>query len=205
MREFDYQKATVLEDDVVRLSPLQASHIEALAEVAADPGIWTYFLEHGCGEPHLTRYVRAAIAQREAGQAFPFVMHDQASGRIAGLTHLYELNPSLGTLKLGHTWLGIDFQGTGLNTHAKFLLFAFAFDTLGAARIGFGVHGDNARSLRALDKVGVQREGVLRSYLPRTDGSRADLVLLSLLRGEWEADVRRRLRRRLHSHDGQAA
>ncbi|MEM8599779.1 MAG: GNAT family N-acetyltransferase, partial [Bacteroidota bacterium] len=183
MRAFDYRKTYVLEDDVVRLSPLQASHIEALRPVAADPRVWTYFLEHGCGEPHLTRYVHAAIAQREAGHAYPFAVHDQASGRIAGLTHLYELNPSLGTLKLGHTWLGTDFHGTGLNTHAKALLFAFAFDTLGAARIGFGVHGDNARSLRALDKVGVQREGVLRSYLPRPDGSRADLVLLSLLRG----------------------
>ncbi|MEM9664120.1 MAG: GNAT family protein [Bacteroidota bacterium] len=200
MRAFDYHQPQILEDEVVRLRPLHASHIGLLTEAASHRGVWTYFLEHGCGQPYLTQYVHAALARRRAGQAYPFVVEDKASGRLAGMTQLYEIQPWLGVLKVGHTWLGTEFQGTGLNTRAKYLLFALVFDTLEAERIGFGVHADNVQSLRALARVGVQQEGVLRAYLPRDHGAgRADLVLLSILRTEWDATVKDALRRRLYT------
>jgi [ribosomal protein S5]-alanine N-acetyltransferase len=46
-------------------------------------------------------------------------------------------------------------------------------------------HPENVRSLRALEKIGFTREGVLRGWHVHR-GERRDVVMLSLLREEWE-------------------
>ena len=45
---------------------------------------------------------------------------------------------------------------------------------------------DNARSIRSSEKVGFQREGVMRRSF-RMRGQLTDSVLMSILRDEWEA------------------
>ena len=206
MLPFDFTKDHILEDDAVRLSPLRESHAAELADVSSDPSIWTYFLESGQGANNLSRYVQEAIGSRVAEREYPFVVFDKRAGRYAGLTRLYAVNTVTGSLKLGHTWYGTDFQGTGLNKHCKYLLFEFAFEQIGASRIGFGVHADNARSLQALKRVGCRREGVLREYLPRVNGDgRADLVLLSLLRREWLATVKSDLLSEVYGREASSA
>ena len=71
-----------------------------------------------------------------------------------------------------------------------------AFGTLGAGRVQFKVDARNARSLRALDKLGAVREGTLRQYQVRPDGYARDSVVYSVLRAEWPG-VRAGLRARL--------
>ena len=111
------------------------------------------------------------------------------------MTRLYEWSETLKTIKLGHTWYGTKFQGTGINKHCKYLLFEFIFEHLAVARVGFGVHAENLRSLGALKSVGVTKEGVLRDYLPGLSGEgRSDLILLSLLREEWLENGKTELR-----------
>jgi len=65
-------------------------------------------------------------------------------------------------------------------------------------RIGFGVHGENLRSVAALKKVGCKQEGVLRSFLPTiNDESRTDLLLFSVLKNEWFNITKAELYRKL--------
>ena len=65
-------------------------------------------------------------------------------------------------------------------------------------RIGFGVHELNARSRAALRKVGATQEGVLRKFLPDTSGmmnnQRYDIILFSLMKGEWKDQVKSTLK-----------
>lgn len=76
-------------------------------------------------------------------------------------------------------------RGTGVNAQAKWLLMHRAFAVLGAGRVQFKVDARNARSLRALEKLGAVREGTLRQYQVRPDGLARDSVMFSVLRGEW--------------------
>ena len=194
MPNFDFKKEYLFENDFVRLSPLETGHINELVGIANDPDIWTYFLENGRGIANLTKYVQSAIDNRKLGKEYPFVVFDKIKKQYAGMTRLYELNPDLKTIKLGHTWCGKSFQGTGLNKHCKCLLFEFVFEKLHAVRIGFGVSADNIRSINALKSVGCKEEGMLRDFLPQVNGAgRTDLILLSILKKEWEGNVKKEL------------
>lgn len=78
-------------------------------------------------------------------------------------------------------------QGTAVNPEAKLLLMARAFEVLGAGRVHFKVDSRNARSIRAMHKLGAVQEGTLRQYQVVPDGFARDSVMFSVLRGEWPA------------------
>ncbi len=88
--------------------------------------------------------------------------------------------------KLGETetWLGRPYWGTGLNTEAKVVLFDFAFGPWDLRRIQAIVHVHNPRSQRALEKLGFQREGLLRRWR-WIRGEPWDFYMYSLLPEEW--------------------
>ncbi|RJF73624.1 N-acetyltransferase [Deinococcus cavernae] len=76
-------------------------------------------------------------------------------------------------------------QGTQVNPEAKLLLMTRAFEVLGAHRVHFKVDARNARSRRAMHKLGAVEEGTLRQYQVRSDGHSRDSVMFSVLRDEW--------------------
>ena len=191
---FDYAKNYILEDDFVQLSPLNASHSEALFSLAEEEALWTYFLENGRGRKAWSNYFLRALDQRRQQKEYPYVVYDKIQKQYAGMTRIYELLPNLRSIKMGHTWYGKNFWGTGLNKHCKYLLFEWIFEQLGMVRIGFGVHGEKRRSIAALHSVGCQQEGVLRDFLPALNREgRTDLILLSILQSEWLKDKKTQL------------
>ncbi|MEM9846739.1 MAG: GNAT family protein [Bacteroidota bacterium] len=199
MRDFNFQSIYQLENERVQLLPMQMKHLEHLVELSEDPAIWTYFLEKGNGRKNLTAYFKNALQNRALGKEYPFVVFDKLQQKYTGTTRFYEFSKELQTIKLGHTWYGKDFRGTGLNKHCKFLLFQFAFEQLGVERIGFGAYKDNVVSVAALKSVGCQAEGVLRNIFPALDGSgRADGIVMSILKDEWFSSVKQQLGTILH-------
>lgn len=64
------------------------------------------------------------------------------------------------------------------------LLSRWALDELELKRLDLITDPDNLASQRVAEKVGFQREGVLRSHLLHSDGRLRDSVLFSLLPGE---------------------
>lgn len=189
MFKFDYSEDYVLEDDVVRLSPLKKSHIEPLLQISSEQSIWTYFFEKGDTYEALKAYIESAIKNRELNVEYPFVVYDKVTKRYAGTTRMYQY--LLKTIKIGHTWYGEDFRGTGVNKRCKYLLFDFAFGKLGVRRIGFGVYEDNIISIKALQSLGCKKEGRLRDMFPSLDGKgRSDCILMSILKDEWDSYAR---------------
>lgn len=188
----------VLENTRVKLMPLQKSYIKELIKISKEESIWTYFFENGKDLDSLSEYVDTAITNRKLKKEYPFVIFDKTKGEYAGSTRFYEYSPELKTIKLGHTWIGKEFQGTGLNKNAKFLLFQFAFEKLQLERIGFGAQSDNLVSIAAMESVGCKKEGVLRSLFPCINGvGRTDAILMSILKHEWEDSVRIQLKNKL--------
>jgi len=183
---------------VVELLPLEKGHINSLLEVSQDREIWTHFIEHGYGKENFECYVLNAIQKREKGLEYPFVIKDKRRDQYAGITRIYEVNNELKNAKIGHTWIGKTFQGTGLNKNCKYLLFEFLFDQMQMKRIGFGASAENTHSIHAMRSVGCTQEGVLRSFMPSLDGNRrVDIVLMSILSGEWNDHVKAELREKL--------
>ena len=196
--QFDFAKEYVFENEVVKISPLVILHIEKLKSISQDEEIWTYFLEKGMGDEYFSNYCMTAIHNRAHGKEYPFVIFDKRVNSYAGMTRLYDFHPELGVIKMGHTWIGKDFWGTNLNKHCKFLLCEFIFEELDLERIGFGVHGQNLRSIQALSSIGCDQEGVLRNFLPSIyDTQRVDLFLFSLLKWDWNSKIKAMLEMKL--------
>ena len=189
---YTFSEQTILEDNVVLLRPLQHSDVENLLEISEnEPETWEYSLVRANGKANLINYIQIAIEAKAKGTEFPFIVLDKKSGKYAGSTRFYDINFNFKTLQLGYTWYGKAFRGTGLNKHCKFLLLQFAFETLGMERVEFRADNNNVRSIAAMKSIGCTVEGILRSHMPTIEDSvRRDSIVLSILKSEWELNVK---------------
>ena len=74
--------------------------------------------------------------------------------------------------------------GNGYATEAALAILQFGFEPLKLHRIGASVLPDNISSIRVLEKLGFQREGV-RRQIYSLRGSFEDLLCYSILAPEW--------------------
>lgn len=74
----------------------------------------------------------------------------------------------------------------GYGTEAMRLMVDYGFKQLGLHRISLGVYAFNPRAIRVYEKIGFQREGVLRDAL-HWQGEYIDEVIMSILAHEWQA------------------
>jgi RimJ/RimL family protein N-acetyltransferase len=194
-----FSDQTILEDDTVLLRPLQLSDVENLLEISEnEPETWEYSLVRADGKSNLENYIQLALEAKAKQTEFPFVVFDKKSGKYAGSTRFYEINFKFKTIQLGYTWYGKDFRGTGLNKHCKYLLLQFAFETLGMERVEFRADNNNQRSIAAMKSIGCTVEGILRSHMPTNQSSvRRDSIILSILKSEWETQVKDNLKEKL--------
>jgi RimJ/RimL family protein N-acetyltransferase len=89
-------------------------------------------------------------------------------------------------LSIGYTWVGREFQRTGLNRAAKHLLLSYAFDHLGYERVELETDARNERSQQAMRRMGATEEGTLRRHRLTQGNFRRDTMIFSIIRPEWE-------------------
>ena len=174
-----------LHDEYVVLEPLSLGHVPALEAAAADGELWNLTVT-SVPPPGQTRsYVEKALQGQAAGHMLPFAVREAGSGEIVGSTRYYEIDAALPRLAIGYTWYAKRWQRTYLNTACKRLLLEHAFETLDCVAVAFHADENNEDSLRAIERLGAQREGVLRAHKRRTDGSLRNTVCFSILAEEW--------------------
>ncbi len=106
------------------------------------------------------------------------------SGAIEAFAILRGLDDVHGNLYLKR--VAVARPGQGLGTAFLSLVLDEAFGPLGAERFYLDCFADNARAQAAYLKLGMSRDGVLRQAYPLGDGTRADLVMMAILKREWE-------------------
>jgi ribosomal-protein-alanine N-acetyltransferase len=157
----------------------------ALYREASDPEVTRWFSWGPYrSEDEARAYLARLPAQRERGEQLDLAVEHLDGGPI-GISGLSELSVRDRRASIG-TWLGRSWWGTGANRESKALMCHLAFAVLGLDRLGAYSNVDHLRSQYALERVGFQREGLLRRY--HRHGERAlDVVVLGLLRSEWES------------------
>lgn len=174
-----------LADEHVALEPLNLDHAPALAAAAADGELWNLKVTRVPAPGAARGYIEKALLGQTEGHMLPFAVRELGSGQIVGSTRYYEIDESLPRLAIGYTWYAKSWQQTHLNTACKRLLLAHAFDTLGCVAVAFHTDVLNEASQRAIERLGAQREGVLRAHMRRPDGSLRDTVCFSILAADW--------------------
>lgn len=187
----------VLEGYGVRLVPLERSHLPAL-NATHDPSTWQWFMESGATPDLLAAAMDRALAQAEAGTAQVWtttLLRTNGEVRIVGSSRLADWNQQHRTGEIGWTWIAPDLRGTGTNPRVKYLQLRHCFQTLGLRRVALKTHHNNARSQRAMEKIGATFEGVFRNHLIMPDGTSRDSHWYSILDREWPAVQARLLER----------
>lgn len=174
-----------LQSPLVRLEPLRADHAEALELAARDGELWNLRVTSVPAPGEAADYVAAALKGYEQGHMLPFVVVDNASGRVIGSTRYHDIVPAVERVEIGYTWYGKSWQRTHVNTTCKLLLMTHAFETLGAQLVGWRTDNYNFASQKAIERLGARKDGVLRHHAVRRDGTVRDTVMYSLAVGEW--------------------
>lgn len=125
------------------------------------------------------------VEQMRGGEAFYFAVCELGDDRYIGTTWFKEINRLDGNAELAIS-MDRDHIGAGWGSDAQRTLLAFGFGTLGLNRVWLVVSADNARAIRSYEKVGFRREGVMRNSFRRR-GRLTDMLLMAILREEWEA------------------
>jgi N-acetyltransferase len=155
--------AGVLEGDLVRLEPLGHRHAADLA-AAAEEDRTSYRFTWVPTAAEVGNYIDAQLARAAQGTLLPYAQVARATGRAVGATAYWDprLLPDRNVLyavEVGFTWLAVSAQRTGLNTEAKFLLFANAFEAWNVARVDLKTDARNTVSRKAIERTGARFDG----------------------------------------------
>lgn len=179
-----------LKGELVRLEPLSQDHAQGLFNRGQEREDWAY-MPRPCfvDMADARQWIDEALATE--GQV-PFAIVENGKGKAIGSTRFLNIRPDHRGLEIGWTWLGKEWQRTGVNTEVKHLLLGHAFERLRCIRVEFKTDGRNTRSQRALERIGATREGVLRNHMIVQADFVRDSVYFSVLDREWP-DVKQRL------------
>ena len=182
----------VLRGTAVRLEPLSQDHAQGLYNRGRVEADWAY-MPRSCfiDMPDTRQWIDEAL---NATAQIPFAIVETAKDRAVGSSRFLNIRPEHGSLEIGWTWLGQDWQRTAVNTEAKLLLLSHAFERLGCVRVEFKTDARNERSQRALQRIGATREGVLRNQMIVQDNYVRDSVYFSIIESEWR-QVKKRLQK----------
>ena len=117
----------------------------------------------------------------------PFAIIDIASGKAVGMTTYMNIDAANTRVEIGSTWMRKSAQRTRINTEAKLLMLAHAFDTLGCIAVEFRTHAMNVQSRRAIERLGAKLDGILRNHMVMANGTLRDTAVYSILPHEWPA------------------
>jgi len=143
-----------------------------------------------CQDPEILRWIPVIPRPYTHEDARAFVSGELGLGDQFAVTEAGRVVGSIGIgvndQKTGHIgyWCVRDARGKGVTSRALRLLCAHALDELELERLELVTDPENLASQRVAEKVGFQREGILRSHIRHPDGRRRDSVLFSLLPGE---------------------
>lgn len=175
----------ILENERVKLSPLTLQNFESLIPVASQENLVQYSPSDIATPSSLKNYVEIALQQVKAGTSIPFIIYDKQNNAFAGCTRYMNMNHRNKVLHIGSTWIGREFQGTGLNTQMKNLMLDYAFTTLDFEKVEFRVDERNMASRKAVEKLGCTLEGILRKDVYLLNGFKRNTCCYGLLRDEW--------------------
>jgi N-acetyltransferase len=196
--------AAALRGEVVTLTPVEPERDAADLFAALDhDAVW----RHVASRPRDAGDLAGILARSADAGRWPWLVRlarplaGLPEGAVVGMSSYLDVSPGDARLEIGFTTYTPAVWGTAVNPAAKLLLLGHAFEVLGAGRVQLKTDVRNARSQRAIARLGARYEGTLRRYQRRADGTVRDTVLFSVLAEEWPA-VREGLQARSGARSG---
>ena len=174
------------------LVPLSLEHLTGLQDATRDGELWKLWYTAVPSPEGMAAEIERRLELQAKGSMLPFTVLD-ADGRIAGMTTYMNVDATHRRVEIGSTWYARRVQRSALNTECKLLLLSHAFEALDCIAVEFRTHRLNTQSRRAIERLGAQLDGMLRSHQLSANGSLRDTAVYSIVAAEWPT-VRAHLR-----------
>jgi len=171
----------------VTLAPLAPQHRDELIAAVLDGELWRLWYTSAPEPGKMDAEIARRLALQATGSMLPFTVLDPRTGRAVGMTTFMNIDNANRRVEIGSTWYARSVQRTALNTEAKLLLLAHAFDDLDCIAVEFRTHFLNQPSRRAIERLGAKLDGVLRRHQWAKDGTARDTCVYSIIPSEWPA------------------
>ena len=167
-----------LRDGGLVLRPWTEDDVDAMVRGCNDPDVahWIPTIPHPYTPEDALAFIRGEV--RPDHEALAVELDGSVVGGIGLGVNSHGYRGSIGY------WITASARGQGICTRALRLLAQHALDELQLQSVQLTTDPDNVASQRVAEKVGFQREGVLRAHLRHPDGRIRDSVMYSLLPGE---------------------
>ncbi|WP_294236876.1 GNAT family protein [uncultured Sphingomonas sp.] len=179
-----WTETPVLTGRHVTLRPFREDDLPALVEAAREGDLWNIFYANVSMMKVPERWLAAALKERDVGRALLFTV-ETPGGEVVGTTRYMRIAPQHRRLEIGGTFYATRVQRTGVNTEAKRMLLAYAFEVMKTQAVQIRTDALNKRSQAAIERLGAKKDGVLRGHQVMADGRIRDSVVYSIIDREW--------------------
>jgi len=173
----------------VRLEPLAPAHCDDLTDAVRDGELWNHWYTAIPTPQGMATEIQRRLDLQARGSMCAFAVIDLATSRAVGMTTYMNIDATNRRVEIGSTWYRQSMQRTPLNTEAKRLLLAHAFERLNCIAVEFRTHFFNQQSRRAIERLGAKLDGVLRNHQinphPMAPGALRDTCVYSIIASEW--------------------
>ena len=180
-----------LSGQYVTLVPLSPSHHDALVEAVCDGELWNHWYTTIPRPENMADEIQRRLDLQAKGSMCAFAVINPATNQAVGMTTYMNIDAINRRVEIGSTWYRQSVQRTHMNTEAKRLLLAHAFEQLNCIAVEFRTHFFNQQSRRAIERLGAKLDGVLRSHQinthPLAAGALRDTCVYSIIASEWPA------------------
>jgi ribosomal-protein-serine acetyltransferase len=171
------------EDGFVRLRPFvdedRHALFEAIQESADQTSPWLPELNRDLTQGHIVEWLSAVPVAWQNRIAYHLAITDNRDQALIGACGLTQINHGHRFANM-YYWVHSGRTGQGIASTAIRVLARFGFEVAGLQRVEIVVDVANVASLRAAEKAGATREGVLRNRLT-TSNEVHDAVMFSLI------------------------
>ncbi len=162
----------VLTGPRVTLRPPRTSDLEPLHAILQEPEVSEWWVGY------TPERVRIELIDSDYTNVI------EVGGQTAGVVYVIPPADAEYPTTIAHIFLGTSWRGSGIGSEALALAVRHQF-AHGTSRVTLDPNAGNLPAIRAYERLGFKRIGILRDYQLRPDGSLDDALFLDITRSDF--------------------
>lgn len=173
----------LLSDGVIRLVPLDTTHVDFVTAVRTDWRNYEFFFDFHLAtrEQELDWITRVG---NDASQVNLVMLSDDDGGRAVGTISLTSIDRRSRHAEYGRLYVDPEFRRCGFARRASMLILQYAFDELNLRRVYLRVFSDNHSASDLYRGLGFEEEGCLRQHVYK-NGVYRDVTLMGMFASDF--------------------
>lgn len=172
-----------LENDLVSLEILGPDRKGLVEKSGVIPAMWDWMPMLPKRGTSFNAYFEHTMCEAKAGRQVPFLAFRKSDNVFVGGAAFVSPSQTHRSVEIGYLWITPDMRGTHAFAAMQAALVRRAMEWR-ARRIVWKVDTENTAFMRSMDRMGVTREGVLRSYARLNAGRWSDMAIYAAVRDE---------------------